>query len=248
MADSPPPRFEHRGSEYTRVLARLHAALKPKTYFEIGTQTGQSLALAQCASLAVDPKFMIDREVIGAKPQCSFFQGTSDSFFRDTTPDRFLGGPIDLAFLDGMHWYEYLLRDFYHTEAFCRPNSVIVLHDCLPPDPYVGRRLIEDDRLASQSAFPGWWAGDVWKTVLILRRHRPDLRIICVDAPPTGLVLITDLDPQRGPWQWDYSEQVASVLDLDLETFGINRLVEELDLQSTSLLDSDERMSTIFWL
>ncbi len=51
-----------------------------------------------------------------------------------------LGKPISMAFLDGMHHFEYLLRDFINTEKHCSSNSVILLHDCLPTDRHVARR------------------------------------------------------------------------------------------------------------
>jgi hypothetical protein len=41
----------------------------------------------------------------------------------------------------------------------------------------------------------GWWTGDVWRAALLLKRRRPDLQITTVDAFPTGLVLITNVDP-----------------------------------------------------
>ena len=240
--------LDHKGLEYTWVLERVHNALKPRTYFEIGTQTGQTLALATCSSLAVDPEFIVEHNIIRKKGVCSFYQDTSYNFFRYSSPTQFLGGPIDVAFLDGMHWYEYLLRDFNNTEAFCRPNSIIALHDCVPPDSYVGRRLAHDKNLVEASRFPDWWAGDVWKALLILRSTRPDLKIICFDAPPTGIVLITNLNPLRGEWRRDYYEQIENMRDLDLETYGINKLWEELDVRSTSLLDTDEKISSLFWL
>jgi hypothetical protein len=42
---------------------------------------------------------------------------------------------------------------------------------------------------------PAWWTGDVWKVVSVLRKYRPDLQIYSLNAAPTGLVLITRLDP-----------------------------------------------------
>lgn len=233
---------------YTWVLDRLHSCLKPRTYFEIGTQTGQTLALANCSSLAIDPDFVVEHNIIKKKSVCTFYQDTSDNFFRDASPVQFLGGTVDIAFLDGMHWYEYLLRDFYHTEAFCRPNSIIAMHDCIPPDSFVGRRISGDDRLRAETQFPDWWAGDVWKTLIILLNTRPDLKIICLDAPPTGIVLVTNLDPNRQDWRRDYHQQIEEVRSLDLETYGIENLRAKIDVQSTSLLETDEGLSSLFWL
>src|SRR3712207_1823530 len=68
------------GDYYITLLKALHSNLKPRTYLEIGTDTGVSFALAECASLAIDPAFKIDRNVIANKPSAHFYQMPSDSF------------------------------------------------------------------------------------------------------------------------------------------------------------------------
>ena len=147
------------GPDYYHVLQRIHSVLAPKSYLEIGTRDGGSLAQANCASIAIDPQFDLRMEVIGHKPSCHFYQQTSDSFFAERDPTAILGRPIDFAFLDGMHLYEFLLRDFINVERHCRPNSVIALHDCIPTDSFVARRAREDLSLAPYSAAPSdWWA------------------------------------------------------------------------------------------
>ena len=45
------------GEHYTEVLKRLHRELRPRSYSEIGTLHGQSLRLANCPSIAIDPDF-----------------------------------------------------------------------------------------------------------------------------------------------------------------------------------------------
>src|ERR1700731_2898841 len=69
--------------------------LMPKTYFEIGTLHGDTLALARCASLAVDPEFRLNKpeifDQIVNKPKLMLFQMASDDFFAQTDPERLLG-------------------------------------------------------------------------------------------------------------------------------------------------------------
>ena len=160
---------DHAGSHYLAVIGHLHAALKPQRYFEIGVLHGVTLAIAQCEALAVDPAYTITSDVFGQKPACHLYRETSDAFFAKHSPLTVMGGPIDLAFLDGMHHYEFLLRDFINTERFCKRNSVIVMHDCIPTDAYVARRDVNEAPDGTSSAHKEWWAGDVWKTLLILR-------------------------------------------------------------------------------
>jgi hypothetical protein len=163
---------DHKGIEYKTVLLRLHEWLKPETYFEIGTADGATLSIATCAAMAVDPAFkMGNKDFVGKKPLCALYQMPSDAFFRRYKPSTLFGGTIDLAFLDGMHYCEYLLRDFANTERHCRLNSIIAMHDCVPVEVGISQRaggtVIEAHRT-------GWWAGDVWRTLLALRKYRPD--------------------------------------------------------------------------
>src|SRR5207302_7266429 len=93
-----------------------------------------------------------------------------------------------------LHWYEVLLRDFINTEKHCHANSVIALHDCLPfIGEMTGRFPNPQDRLRPE--YKRLWAGDVWKTLVLIKSNRPDLKIMSLDCAPTGLVLITGLDP-----------------------------------------------------
>ena len=95
-----------------------------------------------------------------------------------------------------MHTFEYLLRDFMNTERFGTRRSLIAKHDCLPLDEIMTIRHIgEWQQRMPGTAYQGWWTGDVWKLIPILQKYRPDVRVYCIDCAPTGLVLITNLDP-----------------------------------------------------
>lgn len=212
-----------RGVHYVEVLRALHGGLQPKNYFEIGTFTGNTLALATCATIAVDPQFHVTGNLVGPRPMTMLFQTTSDAFFREQSPSTLFGSTIDLAFLDGMHRFEYLLRDFINTEKHCRRNSVVVMHDCLPGDALITARDMSDPR-RNASRHPDYWAGDVWKLVPILRRWRPDLKMLVTDAAPTGLVFVTNLDPGNDVLEKAYFEIMDAFMDLDLEQYGVERL------------------------
>ncbi len=184
-----------RGANYLACLDRLHAVLRPRSYLEIGTLNGTTLALSRCRSVAVDPRFQLSVKVPGRMPSLFLYQGPSDAFFAEVDVAAVLGGAVELAFLDGLHLFEVLLRDFINTERLCRPNSVILLHDCVPLDAAMAEREGEAALAGRNARYPGWWTGDVWKTVDALLRWRPDLDIVALDAPPTGLVMVRNLDP-----------------------------------------------------
>ncbi len=183
----------HNGVFYLDYIQSLAQAMDAKHYLEIGTSTGASLARINCASVAIDPAFQITMPVTGMKPACHLYQMTSDDYFANHDPKTVLGGTIDLAFLDGMHRYEYLLRDFINAEKHCLADSIILLHDCLPPTFEMTNR--EGRRGLSNEKYADCWTGDVWKVVAILKQWRTDLKMQLLDCAPTGIIAISALDP-----------------------------------------------------
>jgi hypothetical protein len=239
IPDAPFSRPRHEGTGYLKLLRRLHALKRPRSYLEIGTAAGKTLALARCASVAIDPRFRLAHEVRSGKPACHLFEMTSDAFFAAHSPTALFGGPVDLAFIDGLHHFEFALRDFMNVERHCRPDSLIVLHDCLPVDEHMARRDPRDRSRAAQSHYPNAWAGDTWKALWILHRCRPDLGIFAFDAPPSGLVVVTQLDPASTLLEQRYEEVVGAASAIDLASFYAGfEILPAATLQRPSWLSS----------
>ena len=78
---------------------------------------------------------------------------TSDEFFK--TNKSF----FDIVFIDGLHLYEQVRKDFFNSLNFLNPGGVILIHDCLPS------KFRDQVRLRSHEL----WNGDVWKLVVELR-------------------------------------------------------------------------------
>lgn len=235
------------GEEYRTVLHRFHHILSPKTYLEIGVENGHTLELCSCASIGIDPEFRIDKLNLNNKDVCCLFRMTSDQFFKTYDPSVLLKQPIDMAFLDGMHLFEFLLRDFINVEKYCKPNSVILMHDCVPTDEHVARRHRNDNTFERLSGHAGWWAGDVWKTVAILLKARPDLRVLALNAPGTGLVAVTRLDPSSTVLSDRYYDLVAEYRDKSLPKDG-DAYFASIKLADTRQFASFEALSGMFWL
>ncbi|PTM99698.1 methyltransferase family protein [Rhodovulum imhoffii] len=195
------------GQHYLEFLADMHQSLKPEWYLEVGTRSGVSLALSSARSVAVDPQFAITEEIVGKKPQLHLFQQTSDEFFESGELERLSVG-FDLAFLDGMHLYEFLLRDFMNAERYMASGGHIVLHDCLP---WKASMTGRDWRRAIGKA----WTGDCWKLVPILQRYRQDLKVEIYDAATTGLVVVSNLAPGNTVLKERYEEIVAEYDEVD---------------------------------
>ncbi len=240
------------GIRYRTFLSRAVEAIGAKTYFEIGTANGGSLAEIDVFSVAVDPLFKIANgtDIIGRKPACLLFQTTSDEFFETYRLSNLLPPPgrLDFAFLDGMHHFEFLLRDFYNTEANAHPGTVVVLHDCIPVNPHSTFRQGKDRRrpldVSTRRQVPerGGWAGDVWKVVEVLRAYRPDLDIRFFDAIPTGLVVIRNLDPTNTVLKAAYEEAVARFMDADLRPGWYDEYMDSITLRPTRGVNDVEKM------
>jgi hypothetical protein len=185
------------------VLRRLHEVVKPRSYLEIGVETGATLSLASAAQrvIGIDPdRSKLRSDLVPANARV--FHETSDAFFARHTKGQLLGDQrLDLAFIDGMHWFEYALRDFINVEAWSEPNGCVVLHDCLPLLPVT----------ASRERLTRFWVGDVWKVVCILRELRPELTIKIIATAPSGLCVVRGLDPE--------SKVLAHALDAVVERY-----------------------------
>lgn len=173
------------GERYALVLKRIHEHCRPRTYVEIGVFEGESLRLAApgTRAIGIDPD---PRPGVTPGPNQLLFRETSDAYFASHDLRAELGGlPVDFAFIDGMHWFEFVLRDFINLERHCAPGSVICVHDTYP----ISRELAERERREHT------WTGDVWRAILALKEYRPDLAVDTVGAPPSGLSIIRNLDP-----------------------------------------------------
>ncbi len=236
------------GEDYTEVLRRFHTLLRPKSYLEIGSRHGLSLSLAGCPSIAIDPVFDLRGDFIGSKPFCLLYRMRSDEFFDTHDPKELLGRTIDLAFLDGMHLAEVLLRDFMNTERHCSSNSVIALHDCIPVEAGIARRKEVDPAISSATKHPHWWTGDVWKVVVILKKFRPDLTLYALDAQPTGLIMISNLDPKSTVLADNRDVISASFRSLDLGKMGVRNYINSLRMLPTRSFASFDDISAHFGL
>lgn len=226
--------FRHAGMPYVEFMSFAMNTFGTRTYFEIGTRKGMSLAGVNCRSVSVDPEFVISTDVIGSKPVCMFFQIPSDRFFEDFNLTQLLGGPAECSFLDGFHVFEFLLRDFMNTEKHCKKNSLVFLHDCLPRTAQMARRRMRPARVAGQPLAPaGGWAGDVWKVVPILRKYRPDLKIHALDCPPSGLIMITGLDPSNRVLDDNYFEIAAEFKETADDIAQLEAFAKTVELVAT---------------
>jgi hypothetical protein len=198
------------GPRYTDHLLALHKWLEPAVYLEIGVFKGDTLALARPPTRAtgVDPQPRPESVRVYDAPT-RILQVTSDAYFAGLAVYE---GPrpatVDLAFIDGLHLYEQVLRDFINIEKLCGRGSVIVLHDTLP----IAAAATARQRQTSH------WCGDVWKIRPCLQAYRPDLSMLTIPTYPSGLTLVVGLDPGSHVLADHYDTAVADFASIELSS------------------------------
>ncbi len=186
-----------RGDRPTHeVLAQIHAELAPRSYLEIGVETGASLALARCRAVGIDPMPAISVEL---PPTARVVSLTSDDFFDPAFGQR-LKVPPDLVLIDGMHLFEFALRDFINVERVSSPTALVLIDDVLPANPAQASRVRRTRN----------WGGDVWKMQRYLQKRRPDLFVQPVNTGPMGLLLVAGLNPADQTLWTEYNAIVGA--------------------------------------
>ena len=212
----------------------------PGSYLEIGTHQGDSLLAVGCDVICIDPTFSVDRNVLQRRKRSFFFQMTSTDFFASEDP-KALVGEIDLGFLDGLHHFEALLQDFINFERNSHSGSIALLHDCLPLNLRMVGRVHQPGPETEDAETRRFWTGDVWRLLPILREFRPDLTIVLLDCPPTGLVMCSGLDNRSTSLMYKFESIVKRFVDLDLVAFGLEQLWSSFPMLSTCKIMADPR-------
>ncbi len=204
------------------ILQRIAGALQARHYLEIGVSKGELFFPLRIArKVAVDPHPRLSwrkklRKCI-ANPLNLFNDYhlvTSDAYFARATPPP---GGFDLVFIDGLHTYEQALNDAVNALKVLKPGGVVALHDCNPPHEAAAfpANSYEDAATAKPPGWTGEWCGDVWKTIVHLRAHHPELEVTVLDCDyGVGLVRRRKSAPVAPPAaeglaEWDYRRLAA---------------------------------------
>lgn len=141
----------------THILNYIADRRGMRSYLEIGVQNVRNnFKRIICPyKLGVDP----------AVDDINVHAVTSDVFFANNTR------MFDLIFIDGLHEYDQVKKDFENSLKFLNPGGVIMFHDTLPDQEVM--TLVP--RQTKQ------WYGDVYRYILEMAA-RDDIKHITVDT------------------------------------------------------------------
>lgn len=213
------------------VIKALIRHKKLKNYLEIGVFNGKVLfRVPSFSKTAVDPEFRFDglrklgKSIISPHNVFNrYFEVTSDDFFASHAARLYASKKIQLALVDGMHHYEFALRDVENILNFATEDTVIIMHDCNPANKQAASSF--DEWKASNFAYQ--WNGDVWKAIVHLRSLRKDVTSFVLDTDH-GLGIVV---PQPNEQPLPFSQK--DIQAMTYEDLDANRK-EWLGLQSPS--------------
>jgi hypothetical protein len=164
--------------------------LGARRYLEIGVSSGGTFRDIEIAErTGVDPKFAFNTNEF-TNEFTRFVETTSDEFFVKEP----LFPPYDIVFVDGLHTFEQVLRDFSNAILHTQRRSVIIFDDTVPSDVYSS---IPDQtsalffrKRADGSNNDKSWHGDVFKIVFYIHDFWPSLnyRTIAGSGNPQTIV------------------------------------------------------------
>ena len=178
----------------SEVIQYLVDKKKYKRYLEIGVFNGEVFFKIKAShKYAVDPVFRFVKETKykmmlknRSNVNAKYFTKTSDDFFKEDAPKLFSKKKIDICFIDGMHEYDFVLRDTINALNYLDEEGVIILHDCNPLTAEAEVSFAE----WKKRGFTGEWNGDVWKIIVHLKSMRDDINVFTLDTDQ-GLGIIT---------------------------------------------------------
>ena len=216
-----------------KLIKYILSKKQSKNYLEIGVFSGHTFfKIKTTFKIAVDPEFQfgffrkLTKTIINPYNRFNkYFSKTSDRFFSEDAASVFEFKKIDVVLIDGMHEYNFALRDVENSLKYLDEDGIIIMHDC--------NAVTED----TSSSFEEWkskgmigsWNGDLWKTIMHLRSLRNDINVFVLDCDH-GLGIVTKRKPENA-----LHFSVAEINALTYRQFDANR-AQWLDLKDPNYI------------
>ena len=117
-----------------------------------------------------------------------------------------------------------------------------MIHDCMPLNARMTTRSHQHGPAEESDETRAFWTGDVWRIIPILREFRPDLEVMLIDCPPTGLVICRNLDPRSTRLMFSYEKIVEKYSSLLMEDYGLGRIWSTFPYLSSRKILEDPRL------
>lgn len=127
-----------------------------KSYLEIGVQKSHTFNSVNCRfKIGVDPEPMARATFVGSSDE--FFDFIATKLITRCGVFKGLGDTIkfDLIFIDGLHHYDQVKKDFENAMRCLNPGGFILIHDTNPPN--------EEVTVVPRNGLRGKWCGDTYK-------------------------------------------------------------------------------------
>lgn len=147
--------WENTNSDRIEVINKIIKKKRLSKYLEIGCDQNKVFNAIRCQhKIGVDPK------------SGGTIRETSDIFFLKNNKK------FDIIFIDGLHTFDQIIKDFNNSFKCLNMNGYIIIHDLLP------RTYLEEHvpRISNN------WCGDIWKISFLLKKiKKHEFKILKTD-------------------------------------------------------------------
>ena len=193
----------------------LSKQIDARRYLEIGVSKGDTFRGVEIAErTGVDPRFAFDTSEL-ANEFTRFVSKTSDDFFAAEP----ILPPYDVVFIDGLHTFEQVARDFANVLLRTHRRSAILLDDTVPVDVYSAIRN-QQSAIGHRKAAGGKgadWHGDVFKIVFYIHDFWPSLNYRTIIGSGNPQTLVWRANGVSRPPLFNSLEQISRLTYFDLQ-------------------------------
>jgi hypothetical protein len=195
-----------RGTHSSR---RLNMLLEGKLgeYLEIGVANGYTIeALSFSKKTGVDPLPKCKWKHI---PEIKIHKMGSDEYFEKLDSDiKYVG-----VFLDGAHTFEQSYRDAINSMNHLEATGFVLFDDTVPEDEFSALDDIAEchKRRKLMKSTRETWSGDVFKTILAIAAHHPEIEIRTIITPQHPQTILT--------WKSKNAVRLTAISDPELDKF-----------------------------